>query len=72
MGVDFIIILENIFNKNQEEINQKFGISVIETKTGIIEMPNWRIFSFSGKSYCSGWFVVDILRYINILKDGNQ
>ncbi|MHA1489842.1 MAG: hypothetical protein ACTSRI_09315 [Promethearchaeota archaeon] len=65
MGVDFIIILENILNKSQEEINQKFGVISIKTKTGLIELPNWKTFSYMGKNYCS-WMVCG--RYFKIHK----
>lgn len=55
MGVNFVITIENLVQKTQEEINKEFG--VVEGAIDKEPIPQWLLFDYEGKSYVS-WQVI--------------
>jgi hypothetical protein len=53
MGINFIVVVENVLNRTQEEANREFG--VVEMGEGKI-IPMWKIIEFKGKSYAEWQF----------------
>ncbi len=49
MGVNLVIVIENLNNRTQDDVNQKFGVS----KTFGEDFPNWELFKYRGKKYAS-------------------
>lgn len=54
MGVNFVITIENLVQKTQEEINKEFG--VVESVIDKEPIPQWLLFDYEGKSYASWQF----------------
>ncbi|MEW6618956.1 MAG: hypothetical protein AB1422_06355 [bacterium] len=46
MGVNFVIMVENLANRTQEEINKKFGGDFIDKF-----YPEWALFTHKGMNY---------------------
>jgi len=53
MGVNFVIIAENILNRTQEEINKEFGVRKWSEKE---VLPEWELLTYKGKSYAQWQF----------------
>jgi hypothetical protein len=49
MGVNFVISVENLNNRTQEEVNRKFGVS----KHFGDKFPEWELFKYQGKHYAA-------------------
>jgi hypothetical protein len=56
MGVNLIVIVENLKGLNQEEVNEALGVEVFEHKGKREVYPNWELFEWEGKSYASWTF----------------
>ena len=49
MGVNFVISVENLNNRTQEEVNRKFGVS----KYSGDKFPEWKLFKYQVKHYAA-------------------
>lgn len=48
MGVNFIIMIENVAKRTQEEIDKEFGAEILSDGT---ILHNWELFTYKGKEY---------------------
>ena len=53
MGVQLIVIIENVKKVSQEELNKAFGVHVFEYKGGKDITPVWELFEWKGKVYAT-------------------
>ena len=53
MGVQLIVIIENVKKVSQEELNKVFGVHVFEYKEGKDITPVWELFEWKGKVYAT-------------------
>jgi hypothetical protein len=53
MGVQLVVIIENVKKVSQEELNKAFGVHVFEYKGEKDITPVWELFEWKGKVYAT-------------------
>lgn len=48
MGINFVVIVDNVLGRTQDEVNREFGVECFEDGTVI---PQWELFTYNGKEY---------------------
>ena len=67
MGVNFVIIIENLAHSTQEEVNKEFKVEYIDNEP----FEEWTIFNYEGKIYASWNFAPRYFQREEYMKRGH-